>query len=238
MTWPSSTRSESRLKMRQAHRWIGAAALTALVVGCGSSEGHTEHPSSKGPSELQPAAATPSPGTHRVTCLIQSDHGRVRLALDLPRGFVVGLPEEYDTGDRCGWHNPVRVPDHSNFDGDPATEDTYESNVVLRVSHVSKGQSVQHVYDEMKPDAVEGDSAESDDSILHLTLTKDVKVFGTTVGDRLSFLCSCDGQNLIDRYAQADGILLHWSSDQPLQKETDRKLEAVLASAGTVAPRD
>ncbi len=181
---------------------------------------------------LQGAAATPAPGAHRVTCRIRSDHGRVRLALDLPRGFVAGLPEEYEQDARCSWHHPVRVPDDSNFDGDPATQDTYESDVVVTVTPVRKDNSVQSVYDEQKPDAVEGNSPEGDDSILHLTLDKDVKVFGETVGDRLSYLCFCDGQNLIHRYAQGDGILLQWSADQPLQKQTDHQLEAMLSSVG------
>jgi hypothetical protein len=217
--------------MRRAHRWIGAAALAAVIVGCGD-EGDNAHRLAEGPKELQSAAATPAPGTHRVTCRLESDHGRVRLALDLPRGFVTGQPEPYDLGDGCSWHRPVQVPDDGNFDGDPTTPDTYESNVLVSVSHVREGKSVQDTYDEQKPDAVDGDNPEGDDSILHLTLTKDVKVFGDTVGDRLSYLCFCDGQNQILRDAQADGILLTWSADQPLQKQTDRQLEAVLASAG------
>jgi hypothetical protein len=88
------------------------------------------------------------------------------------------------------------------------------------------------VYDELEPDAVEGDRAAGDDSLLHLSLRKDVKVFGATRGDRLSWLCFCDGQNLINRYAQADGIRLTWGADLPLQKATDRQLEAVLRSVG------
>jgi hypothetical protein len=210
--------------MNAGHRRLGGVVLAAVLVGCGST----------GPSKLQ-EAATPAPGTHRVTCRVDSDHGRVLFATDLPRGFVSGPPDFDDTHEKkdgCTWHQPVRVPDDSNFDGDPTTEDTYRSDVVVTVGSVHQGGSLQDVYDDEEPDAVEGDSPEGDDSILHLRLSKDVEVFGDTVGDRLSYLCFCDGQNLIHRYAQADGIRLSWSADQPLEQASDRQLEAVLASAG------
>jgi hypothetical protein len=217
--------------MRLPHRWILASVLAAVVAGCGSA----------GPTTLQKSASPPATGTHRVTCNVDSDHGRVLFAIDLPRGFVSGPPDFDDTYgklDGCAWHHPVRIPDDSNFDGDPTTADTYQSNVVVTVGSVRKGGSLQDVYDDQEPSAVDGDKAEGDDSILHLELRKDVKVFGDTVGDRLSYLCFCDGQNLISRYAQADGIRLTWSADQPIQRATDRQLEDVLGSAGKVTPRD
>jgi hypothetical protein len=206
--------------LRRSRGWIVASALSMVVAGCGS----TDRP------ELRAAAPSPAAGTHRVTCPVDSDHGRVVFSLDLPRGFVRGRADERDA---CTWHRPVRVPDNSDFDGDPATVDTYASNVVVTVAPVRKHASLQDVYDEQEPDAVTGDTAGGDDSILHLKLRRDVKVFGGTVGDRLSYLCFCDGQNLISRYAQADGIRLTWGADLPLQKATDRQLEAVLASAGS-----
>jgi hypothetical protein len=204
------------------NRCIGAAVLAAVVVGCGSTS----------PTGLQKTATPPATGNHRVTCRVDSDHGRVLFALDLPRGFIRGEQDSYGKHHGCAWHHPVRVPDDSDFDSDPTTEDTYQGNVVVTVRSVRQDSSLQDVYDGQKPDAVEGDSPEGDDSVLHLILAEGVKVFGETGGDRLSYLCFCDGQNVIHRYAQADGILLHWSADQPLQEETDRQLEAVLASAG------
>jgi hypothetical protein len=218
----------------RGNRWIGVAALAAVVVGCGSTGPTSTAPKSLGPTVLQRTTSPPAAGTHRVTCKVDSDHGRVDLALDLPRGFVRGLPAEYGKDHHCSWHHPVRVPDDSNFDGDPSTADTFASNVVITVRSVHEDGSLEDVYDDLKPDAVDGDDPEGDDSILHLERSEDVKAFGDTVGDRLSFLCFCDGQNLISRYAQADGILLEWKSEEPLQKETDRQLEAVLASVGKV----
>lgn len=208
--------------MRANLRLIGVAVLAAVAGGCGSTV----------PAAIQEAATAPATGTHRVTCDVDSEHGRVRFAIDLPRGFVSGPADSEEKQGGCAWHRPVQVPDDSDFDGDPTTEDSHQSAVVVTVGSVHQGGSLQDVYDDQEPNAVDGDQAEGDDSILHLELRKDVRVFGDTVGDRLSYLCFCDGQNLISRYAQADGIRLSWSADQPIQQATDRQLEAVLASAG------
>jgi hypothetical protein len=205
-----------------------------MFAGCGQ-QGPAQHREApRGPLALQKASPRPAAGTHRVTCPIESDHGKVRLALDLPRGFVRGVPDSYSKRGGCAWYRPVKVPDDGNFDGDPTTRDSFESNVILHVGAVGKHDSVDAYYDENEPDAVEGDNPDGDDSILHLERIEDVPVFGATIGERLSYLCFCDGQNTLHRFAQADGILLGWDSELPLQKQTDRQLRAVLASIGTV----
>lgn len=199
-------------------------SLLLLVASCGNEVA----------PRLQPAGDQ-SPGTRRASCRLVTDHGPQVVTLDLPRGFRDGLPPDYDRAKGCAWYHRVQVPDDSDFDGDPTTQDTYQADIVLNLTSVGWGKTLQDVYDEEEPDAVEGDDPAGDDSILHLRLRKDVPTYGATRGDRLSFWCFCDGQDTLSRLAQADGVRLSWGSVKGLQRSTDAQLEAILASVGTVA---
>ncbi len=221
----------SPLRLATAGVLVMSVALAGVACGDGSDSDigdATTIPS--GPTTLQPAAPSGPAGTTRVTCDLTTDAGPVRFALDLPEGFKAGATHHraYDSVD-CAWGLPVRVRDSSG----PA----YTAVVRVSVGYVrsdDKRQTLTDLYDEQQVNAVEGDDPRDDDSVLHLTLTRDVPVFGSTVGDRLSFWCFCDGQNTIIRYAQADRVRVQWSSVRELEQETDEQLAAALAGAGTV----
>jgi len=183
-----------------------------------------------GPTTLQPASASGPAGTTRVTCDLATDDGPVRFALDLPDGFRQGATR-HDARDStdCVWNRPVRIRD--------ASGPSYTAVVLVAVGYVrddDERQTLSDVYDDESVNAVEGDTPQGDDSILHLDLTEDVPVLGATVGDRLSYWCYCDGQNTIARYAQAAGVRVQWSSVRELEHETDEQLAAALSGAGVV----
>jgi hypothetical protein len=200
---------------------VALLSLVLLAAACGNEV----------VPRLQPAGEQ-VPGTRRVSCQLSTAHGPELVTLDLPRGFVDGLPPDYEKEPGCSWHRTVKVPDDGNFDGDAATQDTYDSDLLLTLTAVDRGESLQDVYDEVAPDAVKGEDPAGDDSILHLRLRKDVPTYGTTRGDRLSYWCFCDGQNTLSRMAQADGVRLTWASVKRLQRSTDAQLEQILASVG------
>ena len=193
---------------------LAGVALLLVATGCGAAP----QASSRGPSRLRPVSTSAARGTHRATCRIRSDHGVVTLALDLPTGFV------RRSRPACHWQRPVTVPDPGG---------AYTSDVDLAVVPVTPHSSIESVYRQQEPDAVSGDDEVGDDSILHLTRDRDVAALGGTHGERLSYLCFCDGQNLLYRFAEADGVLLSWQADLPLRQQTDRQLEAIVRSAGT-----
>ena len=144
----------------------------------------------------------------------------MRLALDLPEDF-----RERPRGERgCTW--VTRVPMHDS-------DIPYSIDVVVRARPVSRDESLEDVYSAEEPFLVEGESPEGDDSILDLTLEQDVPALGPTIGDRISWRCYCDGQDLITRMAQADGIRVIWSSVVPLTPETDVAFDRAVGGAGT-----
>jgi hypothetical protein len=195
--------------------------LVLLVVACGNED----------VPQLQPTGDQVH-GARRVSCRLTTDHGPRQVTLDLPRGFVDGLPADYDRAPGCSWHRTVKVPDAGNFDGDPTTQDTYDSDLLLTVTAVGGDETLADVRDEVAPDAVEGDDPAGDDSILHLWLRQGVSTYGATRGGRLSYWCFCDGQNTLTRMAQADGVRLTWVSVRRLERSTDAQLEPILASVG------
>lgn len=211
--------------------------VALVVVACGGSDGESGSgggsatTTAAGPTTLQPAAGSRPPGTTRVTCDLATDAGPVRFAVDLPDGFrpMAKRHDAYDSID-CSWRRSVHVR--------PSGGPGYTAVVRVGVGYVrddDERPTLSEIHDdEEEVNAVEGDDPEGDDSILHLTLVRDVPVFGATVGDRLSYWCFCDGQNTISRYAQADRIRVQWSSVRELELETDQQLAAALAGAGTV----
>ncbi len=186
--------------------------LHLLLMACSHQPAAPLHP-----------AGHQAPGTRRVSCRLTTDHGPREITLDLPRGWRDGLPADYDKARGCSWYRPVQVPEDGEYD------------LVLNLRTVAKGKTLQDVYDEEKPDAVEGDDPAGDDSILHLDLREGVPTYGATRGDRLSFWCFCDGQDTLTRLAQADGVRLSWGSVKRLQASTDAQLDAILASIGTAS---
>ncbi|WP_193606519.1 hypothetical protein [Nocardioides lijunqiniae] len=209
-------------------RTLGTAVLVValgVLSSCGSGEERgadaTETaPAPVGPT-LQPAAAGPPAGTTRVSCDVTAASGPVRLALDLPSSFT----ERRGQGVACSWG--TRVPMHdSDID--------YSVDLLVSVEPVGAESSLSDVHAQQQPYEVEGDTPDGDDSILDLVLEEDVPTFGATVGDRLSWRCYCDGQDLITRLAQADGVRVTWSSVVPLTAETDAAFDLALAEAGTV----
>ena len=174
-----------------------------------------------GPTTLQAAADREPPGTTRFECELSAGSGQVRLALDLPDDFT-----ERRGGDRgCAWGE--RVPMHDS-------DIPYSIDVVVSVKPVGEDASLEDVYAAQEPNEVEGDTPEGDDSILDLVLERDVPALGPTIGDRVSWRCYCDGQDLITRMAQADGIRVTWSSVVALTEETDAAFDRAVEGAGTV----
>ena len=202
-------------------RLVTASVLVVAAVGSvtACSDGSDPEPTAV-PTDLPAAAATSPPGTVRVTCDLPVDAGTVRFALDLPEGFQarrVQRHRSYDSVD-CAWRSgPTWVG-------------------VGYVHADDERPRLDDVYDDESVNAVEGDTAEGDDSILRLELEQDVPVYGTTPGDRLSYLCFCDGQNNIARYAQAAGVRVQWTSVLELEEVTDEQLATALAGAGSMTP--
>lgn len=193
-------------------------ALAGLVAGpllTGCSSDAPEAPD--GPTTLQPVTAEAPTGTTRVECDVTADSGPERFALDLPDGFRERRG--------CSWG--MRVPMHDS-------DIPYSIVVTVRVRSVGEDESLKDVYADEQPNEVEGDTPEGDDSILDLELEQDVAALGPTLGDRVSWRCYCDGQDLITRMAQADGVRVIWSSVVELTEETDAAFDRAVAGAGTV----
>lgn len=193
------------------------SALSALVVfSVLSACSPDDSPAPVGPTTLQPAVGREPAGTTRVSCDLDAASGPVRLALD--------VPDEFKKGRRgCTWR--MRVPMHDS-------DIPYSIDVVVEARSVD--DSLDDVYALEKVNEVEGDIPEGDDSILDLVLEQDVPALGRTLGDRLSWRCYCDGQDLITRMTQADGIRVTWSSVVSLTKETDTAFDRAVEGAGTV----
>jgi hypothetical protein len=204
-------------------RWRSASwgllvALGLCWLSACSSNGPGE---SAAPATLQPVAGRAPTGTTRVECVVATASGPVRLALDLPDDFTGGRGGERG----CAWR--TRVPMHDS-------DIPYSIDVVVSVRSVGEDASLEDVYTDQEPNEVEGDTPEGDDSILDLVLEQDVPALGPTLGDRLSWRCYCDGQDLITRMAQADGVRVTWSSVVALTKETDAAFARAVEGAGTV----
>ena len=195
-----------------------------LAAGCGSTGAGSATPGPTAATQLQRAGTSPY-GTHRVVCRLGAD----RVAIDLPRTFVRGLPRDYDSFPGCSWHRDVTVvvdpKDH---------EQDYDLTEIVSLSKVSAARNLQREYAEQEPFEVKGDTPGGDDSVLHLTLRRDVPTYGGTRGDRLSYWCFCDGQNTIYRAVQAAGVRLTWESAHGREAITDRQLGTALTHAGTV----
>jgi hypothetical protein len=189
---------------------LSAPLVTLLLLLCPAFT-TTDARSAPGPTTLQVAPSS----ARRATCVLRTSSGTRRVALSLPRGFVPGLPADY-RGPRCAFHRFVRGGDV----------------VLLALEPARPGHTVRALYADQLTDAVPGPSPDGDDSVLHLSLRAGVPTYGRTTGDRLSYLCFCDGQNLLYRAAEADGVLLTWTSQLVRQRETDRQLEEVLTSLG------
>lgn len=189
---------------------LAVAGLVAvpLLTGC----------SPDGPTTLQPSSGKAPTGTTRFSCDVDAASGPVRLALDLPDDFR-------ERGRGCTWR--TRVPMHDS-------DISYSIDVVVTVRSVDADESLSDVYADEKVNEVEGDRPEGDDSILDLVLEQDVPAIGPTLGDLLSWRCYCDGQDLITRMAQADGVRVTWSSVVALTNETDAAFELAVEGAGTV----
>ncbi len=193
------------------------SAILALFVACVLSAcSPDDAPAPKGPTTLQPAVGSEPAGTTRVSCDLDAASGPVRLALDLPDDFTKGRRA-------CTWRMRVRMHD---------SDIPYSIDVVVEARSVD--DSLDDVYALEKINAVDGDTPEDDDSILDLVLEQDVPALGRTLGDRLSWRCYCDGQDLITRMTQADGIRVTWSSVVSLTKETDVAFDRAVEGAGTV----
>ena len=194
----------------------GSAILALLVTCVLSACSPDDAPAPKGSTTLQPAVGSKPAGTTRVSCDLDAASGPVRLALDLPDDFTKGRRA-------CTWRMRVRMHD---------SDIPYSIDVVVEARSVD--DSLDDVYALEKINAVDGDTPEDDDSILDLVLEQDVPALGRTLGDRLSWRCYCDGQDLITRMTQADGIRVTWSSVVSLTKETDAAFDRAVEGAGTV----
>lgn len=195
------------------------SAISALLVAgvLSACSPDTSSPRSvDGPTTLQPAVGSEPAGTTRVSCDLDAASGPVRLALDVPDDFKKGHRE-------CTWR--MRVPMHDS-------DIPYSIDVVVTVR--SDDQPLEDVYALEKINEVEGETPEGDDSILDLVLEQGVPALGPTIGDRLSWRCFCDGQDLITRMAQADGVRVTWSSVVALTEETDAAFDRAVQGAGTV----
>ena len=201
-----------------------AVALGLLATGCGSSGIETPD-SATGDETLGPTTGKAPAGTHRVSCDVRTGHGRITLALDLPKRYQ----RVRIRGQDCAWSTSVNDPEAASDLG-PVSAD-----LVVTVDHVSGDHPLREEYDEEAPDAVKGEVSKNDDSILHLRLSTDVATFGDTRGDRLSWWCFCDGQNTITRMVQADGVRLTWTGVKSLEALLDRSLATALRQAGSAA---
>ncbi|PUA82776.1 hypothetical protein [Nocardioides currus] len=202
-------------------RLAATGLLVLTLAGCSSDSPVDGEPPAvpSGPTTLQPAEGKVPSGTTRVTCAVEAADGPVRLALDLPSGFRAG--RHRDRG--CTWRDRVRMHD---------SDIPYSIDVVVSVA--TADGSLDDVHAREEPFLVEGDSPEGDDSILDLLLDQGVPALGPTLGDRLSWRCYCDGQDLITRMAQADGVRVTWSSVVPLTEKTDAAFARAVDGAGTV----
>jgi hypothetical protein len=198
----------------------GTVLALALASGLLATACH-----SSGNEALGHASGSAPAGTRRVTCDVLTGHGRISLALDLPKSYR----KAHLKGQDCAWSTSVHDPEASNDLG------PVQADLVVTVDHVSGDHPLREVYDEQAPDAVKGDQPEGDDSILHLQLSTDVATFGHTLGDRLSWWCFCDGQNTITRMVQADGVRLTWTGVKSREALVDRSLTTALGRAGRAA---
>jgi hypothetical protein len=207
--------------IRAAALVVAGLVAVPLLAGCSSNDTPSADPDPGPPPTLQPAVGSPPSGTTRFSCDVAAASGPVTLALDLPDSFRPGR----DGKRGCAWRKRVAMHD---------SDIPYSIDVVVSVRSVGEDASLEDVYTDQEPNEVEGDTPEGDDSILDLVLEQDVPALGPTLGDRLSWRCYCDGQDLITRMAQADGVRVTWSSVVALTKETDAAFARAVEGAGTV----